>query len=91
MDSLTAPDLRVIARGVVMMDFQSGDPVDHIEKALARAIAPYRALLKRIEWSGAEPDFQEDYAAACPVCRELKSPHAAHKPDCELAALIGAK
>lgn len=50
-----------------------------------------RALLKRIEWSGAEPDFDEDYAAACPVCRELKSPHAEHKPDCELAALIGAK
>lgn len=50
--------------------------------------AAARALLKRIEWSGAEPDFHEERADACPVCRELKSPHAAHKPDCELAALI---
>lgn len=61
------------------------------ELSLLFEVERARALLKRIEWSGAEPDFHEERADACPVCRELKSPHVAHKPDCELAALIGAK
>lgn len=56
----------------------------------ARALA----LLKKLEWAGMKEDYGGDWEPACPSCggidpQRVPSAYYGHRPDCELAALIG--